>query len=48
MKSVCVIVQNPYEIDIRVRRKAEALVAAGYIVDVLACVSQLEFQQLHP
>jgi glycosyltransferase involved in cell wall biosynthesis len=36
MKSVCFIVQNPYEIDIRVRRKAEALVAAGYSVDAIA------------
>jgi glycosyltransferase involved in cell wall biosynthesis len=29
-------VQNFYDIDIRVRRKAEALVSAGYSVDVLA------------
>ena len=36
MKSVCMLVQNHYEFDIRVRRKAEALVAAGYTVDVLA------------
>ena len=36
MKTVCIIVQNYYDIDIRVRRKAEALVAAGYAVDVLA------------
>jgi glycosyltransferase involved in cell wall biosynthesis len=36
MKSVCILVQNHYEIDIRVRRKAEALVSAGYSVDVLA------------
>src|SRR5204862_1071863 len=36
MKSVCILLQNFYEIDIRVRRKAEALVAAGYTVDVLA------------
>ena len=36
MKSVCMIVQNPYDIDIRVRRKAEALVAAGYSVDAIA------------
>lgn len=35
-RSVCMLVQNPYETDIRVRRKAEALVAAGYSVDVLA------------
>ena len=36
MKSVCIVVQNYYEFDIRVRRKAEALVAAAYSVDVLA------------
>jgi glycosyltransferase involved in cell wall biosynthesis len=36
MKTVCIVVQNYYDIDIRVRRKAEALVAAGYAVDVLA------------
>ena len=36
MKSVCILLQNHYEPDIRVRRKAEALVAAGYAVDVLA------------
>ena len=36
MTSVCMLVQNPYDIDVRVRRKAEALVAAGYSVDVLA------------
>jgi glycosyltransferase involved in cell wall biosynthesis len=36
MKSVCLLVQNRYDIDIRVRRKAEALVAAGYAVDVYA------------
>ena len=33
------LVQNFYDGDIRVRRKAEALVAAGYIVDVLALAS---------
>lgn len=36
MKSICILLQNHYEIDIRVRRKAEAMVAAGYSVDVLA------------
>ena len=36
MKSVCILVQNHYDMDIRVRRKAEALVGAGYSVDVLA------------
>lgn len=36
MKSVCMLLQNIYDLDSRVRRKAEALVAAGYIVDVLA------------
>jgi glycosyltransferase involved in cell wall biosynthesis len=35
-KTVCIIVQNHYDSDIRVRRKAEALVAAGYAVDVIA------------
>ncbi len=35
MKSVCVIVQHCYDIDIRVRRKAQALIAEGYSVDVL-------------
>ena len=35
-KTACMVVQNPYEIDIRVRRKAEALVAAGYSVDAIA------------
>jgi glycosyltransferase involved in cell wall biosynthesis len=33
---VCILVQNYYDIDIRVRRKAEALVSAGFHVDVLA------------
>jgi glycosyltransferase involved in cell wall biosynthesis len=36
MKSICILLQNYYDFDIRVRRKAEALVAAGYSVDVLA------------
>jgi len=36
MKSVCMLVQNSYELDMRVRRKAEALIAAGYSVDVLS------------
>lgn len=36
MKSICMLLQNQYEFDIRVRRKAEALIAAGYSVDVLA------------
>jgi glycosyltransferase involved in cell wall biosynthesis len=36
MKTVCLIVQNVYDIDPRVRRKAEALAASGYDVDVLA------------
>jgi glycosyltransferase involved in cell wall biosynthesis len=35
MRSVCILLQSHYEFDIRVRRKAEALVAAGYSVDVL-------------
>jgi glycosyltransferase involved in cell wall biosynthesis len=40
MKSVCLLLQNHYEPDIRVRRKAETLVAAGYSVDVLALRSR--------
>jgi len=36
MKSVCIVVQNVYDMDARVRRKAEALASAGYSVDVLA------------
>ena len=40
MKSVCQVVQNVYDIDPRVRRKAEALVAAGYRVDVLALCAE--------
>ncbi len=36
MKSVCLLVQSVYDFDPRVRRKAEALIAAGYAVDVLA------------
>jgi glycosyltransferase involved in cell wall biosynthesis len=36
MKAVCFVVQNVYDFDARVRRKAEALVAAGYSVDALA------------
>ncbi len=36
MKSICLVVQNVYDVDPRVRRKAEALVGAGYLVDVLA------------
>ena len=42
MKTVCMIVQNHYDMDIRVRRKAEALVAAGYEVDVLALAASNE------
>lgn len=40
MKSVCLLVQNHYDFDVRVRRKAEALVGAGYSVDVLALRSK--------
>lgn len=36
MKSVCILLHNYYETDVRVRRKAEALVSAGYDVDLLA------------
>ena len=39
MKSVCILNQNIYDEDVRVRRKAEALHAAGYKVDVLALQS---------
>jgi glycosyltransferase involved in cell wall biosynthesis len=39
VKRICVLLQNFYEIDIRVRRKTEALIAAGYAVDVLALQS---------
>ena len=39
MKAVCILLQNHYDMDIRVRRKAEALVAEGYEVDVLALQS---------
>jgi glycosyl transferase family 4 len=35
-KSVCIVTQSDYQVDPRVRRKAEALVGAGYTVDVLA------------
>ena len=40
MKTICLVVQNVYNIDPRVRRKAEALAAAGYSVDVLALCPQ--------
>jgi glycosyltransferase involved in cell wall biosynthesis len=36
MNSICLVVQNVYDFDPRVRRKAEALAVAGYSVDVLA------------
>jgi glycosyltransferase involved in cell wall biosynthesis len=36
MKSICLLVQSVYDSDPRVRRKAEALAAAGWVVDVLA------------
>src|SRR5882672_2632117 len=39
MKSVCILTQSIYDLDSRVRRKAEALVSAGYSVDVLALAS---------
>jgi glycosyltransferase involved in cell wall biosynthesis len=39
MKGICIISQSPYDFDPRVRRKAEALVAAGYFVDVLSLPS---------
>ena len=36
MTPICIVVQSVYDHDPRVRRKAEALAAAGYSVDVLA------------
>jgi glycosyltransferase involved in cell wall biosynthesis len=36
MRNVCILLQNYYDDDIRVRRKAEALIGAGYQVDVIA------------
>jgi glycosyltransferase involved in cell wall biosynthesis len=36
MKTVCILLQNYYDFDVRVRRKAETLTAAGYEVDVIA------------
>jgi len=36
VKRLCIVVQSFYDADARVRRKAEALVAAGYSVDALA------------
>jgi glycosyltransferase involved in cell wall biosynthesis len=36
MTAICMVVQGVYDIDPRVRRKTEALVSAGYSVDVLA------------
>ena len=47
MKSVCILLQNHYEIDIRVRRKAEALVSAGYTVDVLALQSSYSTAKMY-
>ena len=40
MKSVCILLHNHYETDVRVTRKAEALIAAGYEVDLLALRSK--------
>jgi len=40
MKSVCILLHNHYEVDVRVTRKAEALVSAGYDVDILALHSK--------
>jgi glycosyltransferase involved in cell wall biosynthesis len=40
MKSVCILLHNHYETDLRVKRKAEALVSAGYDVDLLALRSK--------
>jgi len=36
IKRICMVVQNYYEIDPRVRREAESLFEAGYAVDVLS------------
>ena len=36
MKSICMLTQSWYDFDARVRRKAEALISAGYSVDVLS------------
>ena len=47
MKSVCMLVQSVYDFDPRVRRKAEALVAAGYSVDVLALAAGGRPKTLH-
>jgi glycosyltransferase involved in cell wall biosynthesis len=40
MTSICILLHNHYETDIRVRRKAEALVSAGYDVDLIALRSK--------
>jgi len=40
MKSVCILLHNHYETDVRVTRKAEALISAGYEVDLLALRSK--------
>ncbi|HET7106151.1 MAG TPA: glycosyltransferase family 4 protein [Candidatus Acidoferrum sp.] len=40
MKSVCILLHNHYETDVRVTRKAEALISAGYDVDLLALRSK--------
>jgi glycosyltransferase involved in cell wall biosynthesis len=36
MRSICLVAQSVYDFDPRVRRKAEALIGAGYAVDVLS------------
>ena len=41
MKSICIVAQTVYDADPRVRRKAEALIDAGYTVDVLERLSDL-------
>ena len=40
MKSVCILLHNHYETDVRVTRKTEALISAGYDVDLLALRSK--------
>lgn len=40
MKRICMVVQNYYDIDPRVRREAESLVAEGYPVDVISLLTE--------
>ncbi len=45
MKSVCILLHNHFETDVRVTRKAEALISAGYEVDLLALRSKYSKSQ---